>query len=414
MPRTPHETPQAPFREGPGLRFEITAEDGWARTGILHTTHGDLHTPAFFGVATRAALKGLDPAVARSAGLEAVICNSYHLSLQPGAEAVARAGGLHRFMGWPGVVATDSGGFQIFSLRFGQVADEIKGRRRLPAAPRGSPRAAPGDAVRLTEDGALFRSYLDGSARLFTPESNMALQRDLGADVLFCLDECTPLHVPREYTERATERNLRWARRCLDRHRELGMGERQGLFGIVHGGVYPDLRERSARAIGGMEFFGFGIGDCLGETKEDWYRVVDRVRPFLPADRPRHLLGVGEPDDLVEGVLRGIDSFDCAMPTRIARHGQALVFGRPRYRLHMGGARCRFDDAPIEEGCPCTACTRFSRAYLHHLTKAGEMLGMSLLAEHNVCFTARLLERARAAIAAGAFGDLRAEVLASQ
>lgn len=392
------------------MKFEITAEDGAARAGVLHTAHGDLRTPGFFGVATRAALKGVDPAAARRVGLEAVICNSYHLALQPGPQAVARAGGLHRFMRWPGVMATDSGGFQIFSLRFGQVADEIKGRRRLPPAAAGSP----GDAVRLTEEGAVFRSYLDGAMHLFTPESNMALQQALGADILFCLDECTPLHVPRAYTERATERNLRWAQRCLDRYRELGMEERQSLYGIVHGGVYPDLRERSARTIGRMGFPGFGIGDCLGETKQDWYRVVDQVRPFLPADRPRHLLGVGEPDDLVEGALRGIDSFDCAMPTRIARHGQALVFDRPRYRLHVGGAACRHDDAPIQEGCPCTACTRFSRAYLHHLTKARELLGVMLLAEHNLCFTTRLLDRIRTAIAAHALTDLRAEILSRQ
>ncbi len=384
-----------------------------ARAGILRTAHGDLHTPAFFGVATKAALKGVEPAAARAVGVEAVICNSYHLALQPGAAAVARAGGLHRFMGWPAVVATDSGGFQIFSLRFGQVADEIKGRRRLPARARGAG-LAPADAVRLSEEGARFRSYLDGSTHLFTPESNMELQQALGGDLLFCLDECTPLHVPRVYTERAMERNLRWARRCLDRHREIGASEHQGLFGIVHGGVYPDLRERSARAIGEMEFFGFGIGDCLGETKEDWYQVVDRVRPLLPPDRPRHLLGVGEPDDLVEGVLRGVDSFDCAMPTRIARHGQALVFGRPRYRLHVGGSACRYDEAPIEEGCPCSACSGFSRAYLNHLIKARELLGVTLLAEHNLCFTARLLERVRTAIASHALADLRSEVLASR
>lgn len=396
-------------------QFEITAEDGVARAGVLHTSHGDLRTPGFFGVATKAALKGVEPASAQAVGLQAVICNSYHLALQPGGEAVARAGGLHRFMRWPGVVATDSGGFQIFSLRFGQVADEIKGRRRLPspAAGRGSSGVAAADAVRLTEQGALFRSYLDGSTRLFTPESNMELQLALGADVLFCLDECTPLHVPRAYTERATERNLRWARRCLDRHLAIGAAERQGLFGIVHGGVYPDLREHAARAIGGMGFFGFGIGDCLGETKEDWYRVVDQVRRFLPADRPRHLLGVGEPDDLAEGALRGIDTFDCAMPTRIARHGQALVFGRPRYRLHLGGAACRNDEGPIEEGCPCTACTGFSRAYLHHLMKARELLGMTLLAEHNLCFTVRLLDRIRSAIAAHALSELRSEILAA-
>jgi queuine tRNA-ribosyltransferase len=392
------------------LTFEILATDGAARRGVIRTAHGDMETPGFFGVATRAALKGLDPRVAAAAGIQALICNGYHLAVQPGPETVAAAGGLHRFMGWDGVLATDSGGFQVFSLRHGQVADELKGRRRLPASEQ--PDEDPMEAVRLDEGGADFRSYLDGSRHRFTPENNMALQRALGADVLFCLDECTPFHVTAQYTRDATERNARWARRCLDAYHELGMADTQSLYGIVHGGVHPDLRRWSATEIAAMGFPGYGIGDCLGETKADWYGVVEQVCPLLPGDRPRHLLGVGEPDDLVEGALRGIDTFDCAMPTRIARHGQALQLGRPRFRLDLLSSARRGEDQPIEAGCPCSACARFGRAYLHHLLKAREMLGISLVAEHNLAFTARLLARVREAIGAGRLRELRAEVLA--
>ncbi len=387
--------------------FEIVARDGAARRGIIRTAHGELETPGFFAVATRAALKGLDPRTARAAGVQALICNGYHLAVQPGPEVVAATGGLHRFMAWDGVLATDSGGFQVFSLRHGQVADELKGRRRLPAGRDDDPM----EAVRVDEDGADFRSYLDGSRHRFTPESNMALQQALGADVQFCLDECTPFHVTERYTRAATERNLRWARRCLDAHHALGMHERQALYGIVHGGVYPDLRRWSAGEIAALGFPGFGIGDCLGECKSDWYAVVDLVCPLLPDERPRHLLGVGEPDDLVEGALRGIDTFDCAMPTRIARHGQALHLGRPRFRLDLLGGARRTEDTPIEDGCPCSACTRFGRAYLHHALKAKEMLGIALVAEHNLAFTTRLLARVREAISAGWLSQLRAEVL---
>jgi queuine tRNA-ribosyltransferase len=390
------------------FEFQVLATDGAARRGVIRTAHGELETPAFFAVATRAALKGVSPDAAWAAGVRSLICNAYHLTIQPGPELVEAAGGLHRFMGWPGVLATDSGGFQIFSLRHGQVADEVKGRRRLPPA-----EGDPVEAVRVDEDGADFRSYLDGSRHRFTPEGNMGLQRSLGADLLFCLDECTPFHVPLEYTRAATERNARWARRCLDAFEALGMDERQALFGIVHGGVYPELRRFSAGAMAALPFSGFGIGDCLGETKEDWYRLVDLVCPLLPPERPRHLLGVGEPDDLVEGALRGVDTFDCAMPTRIARHGQALVGGLPRFRLDLAKAERRGEDRPIEEGCPCTACARFGRAYLHHLIRAGEMLGISLAAEHNLAFTARLMVRIREAISAGRTAELRRELRAA-
>ena len=392
------------------LSFRVTAEDAAARRGVITTAHGELETPGFFAVATRGALKGLDPLAARRAGLQALIASAYHLHLQPGGAAVARAGGLHRLMGWEGVLATDSGGFQVFSLQHGHVADEVKGRRHLPPADADEP--AP--AVRVDEDGADFRSHLDGSRHRFTPESSMALQRELGADLLMCLDECTPFHVPPEYTRDATERNLRWARRCWDEFERLGMGERQSLYGIVHGGVYPELRRRSAATISDLPFAGLAIGDCLGQTKEDWYGVVELVTPLLPPDRPRHLLGVGEPDDLVEGALRGVDSFDCAMPTRIARHGNALHLGLPRHRLHLLDAGRAGEDGPLEEGCDCQTCARFSRAYLHHLFKAHELLAVSLTAEHNLRVTARLLEWVREAISAGELAELRREIVGAR
>jgi len=311
-------------------------------------------------------------------------------------------------MGWEGVLATDSGGFQIFSFRHGHVAEEIKGNRKRPA---GDEAGDPALAVTVDEQGADFRSYLDGGRHRFTPESSMALQRDLGADLLMVLDECTPFHATPDYTRRATERNVRWARRCSDEFERLGMGEGQSLYGINHGGVYPELRRLSAAAISALPFAGMAIGDCLGQTKPDWYRLVELVTPLLPPARPRHLLGVGEPDDLIEGALRGIDTFDCAMPTRIARHGAALVRGRPRFRLDLGRAAMARDDTPIDRGCDCHTCARFSRAYLWHLFKAHEMLAVSLTAEHNVRFTARLMEQIRSAISAGRLAELRREWL---
>ena len=340
--------------------------------------------------------------------MRALIVNAYHQHLQPGGAAVARQGGLHRLMGWDGVLATDSGGFQIFSFRHGHVAEEIKGNRRRPQS---NPDEDPLEAVVVDEQGAEFRSYLDGARHRFTPESNMELQRDLGADILMCLDECTPFHVPREYTRDAMERNLRWARRCWDEFERLGMTAGQSLYAINHGGVYPDLRQRSANAIADLPVAGFAIGDCLGQTKQDWYGIVDLVCPLLPAARPRHLLGVGEPDDLIEGALRGIDTFDCAMPTRIARHGAALNALEPRGRLDCTAPARAGEDGPLEEGCDCHTCARFSRSYLWHLHKAHEMLAVTLTAEHNLRHTARLMEEIRAAISAGRLAEFRAERL---
>jgi len=377
------------------LSFRITARDGAARRGVISTPHGEVDTPGFFAVATRGALKGLDPEPARATGVQALIVNAYHLHLQPGGESLARLGGLHGYLGWPGALATDSGGFQAFSFRHGQVADEIKGRRRTAKDEESA------EAVKVDDDGVEFRSYLDGARQRFTPESSMALQRDLGADLLMALDECTPFHVPAKYTEQATDRNARWAARCRTEFERLGMAAGQALYGIVHGGVYPELRRRSALAVTGIGFDGYAIGDCLGQTKSDWYGIVDQVTPLLPEDRPRHLLGVGEPDDLVEGALRGVDTFDCAMPTRVARHGHALHPGLPRFRLDLTAAAMRDDPRPPLEGCDCRTCARFTRAYLWHLFHAHEMLAISLTVEHNLRYTARLLERVREAISSG-------------
>ena len=389
------------------LTFKIMAGDGRARRGIISTPHGELETPGFFAVATRGALKGLDADAAGRAGVQAVIANAYHLHLQPGGDAVARQGGLHRYMGWNGVIATDSGGFQIFSFKHGHVAEEIKGRRQRPVVDD----ELLVDAVRVDEEGADFRSYLDGARQRFTPESNMLLQKKLGADILMCLDECTPFHVPAEYTRNATERNVRWARRCYEAFESLGMGSAQTLYGINHGGVHPELRRLSAAAIAGLPFGGMAIGDCLGQSKQDWYRVVEHVVPLLPEARPRHLLGVGEPDDLIEGALRGIDTFDCAMPTRIARHAHVLHRGLPRFRLDLTSAGMLDQDGPIEEGCDCHTCRRYSRAYLCHLFKAHEMLAVALAAEHNLRFTSRLLAAIREAISDGRLAELRREWL---
>jgi len=391
------------------LNFRVTTTDGPARRGVITTPHGELETPGFFAVATRGALKGLDPEAARRAGVGALIVNAYHLQLQPGGGAVNRAGGLHKFMGWDGVLATDSGGFQIFSFQHGHVADEVKGRRH--SAPPDESLLV--EAVKVDEDGADFRSYLDGSRHRFTPESSMGLQQQLGADLLMCLDECTPFHVSPAYTQAATERNIRWARRCLEEFQRLEMGAGQSLYGITHGGVHPELRRLSAAAISELPFDGMAIGDCLGQTKQDWYQLVDLVVPLLPEERPRHLLGVGEPDDLVEGALRGVDTFDCAMPTRIARHGHALHRGRPRFRVDLTQAIMAGDDGPLEAGCDCHTCLRHSRAYLWHLFKAHELLAIALTAEHNLRFTARLLEEVRAAIDAGRLRELRSELLSA-
>ena len=377
--------------------LNITARDpgSRARAGVLHTAHGDIRTPHFVPLATKATVKGLLPAEVAALGYDIVLGNTYHLFLDPGHELIAGLGGLHDFMGWHGPIVTDSGGFQVFSMGYGTVADEIKSR-----APSGPDRA--GKVLEIAESGVRFRSYLDGSEKVLAPETSMGIQAALGSDLALVFDECTPFHADRDYTARSTERTHRWLRRCLDWHAEHGP-DGQLVYGIVQGGVYEDLRAESAQAVAESEVAGIAIGGSLGADKAEMYQVVDWTTAQLPEDRPRHLLGIGEIDDLIRGVELGIDTFDCAMPTRLGRHGMALIPDpERRWRVDLTAARFRQSDEPLMEGCPCPACALgLSRGYYRYLAKARELTGMRLLTLHNLAFVARLMARLRDAIPAG-------------
>jgi len=377
-----------------------------ARTGRLATAHGVVRTPAFVAVATRASVKAVEPAALRPLGLQAVIANTYHLHLRPGEEAIARLGGLHGFSGWDGPTMTDSGGFQVFSLGAGKEHGVGKVASIFPGADPDERRAQSGghgSLVRLREDGAAFRSIIDGSLRQFTPESVITIQRMLGADIILPLDECTsPLH-DRAYTAAAMERTHRWARRALAAFRLLD-GEpgvpnpRQALYGIVQGGAYEALRIRSAAEISAIGFDGYAIGGSLGRSKDDMRCVLEWTVPRLPDDRPRHLLGIGEIEDLFAAVERGIDTFDCAAPTRCARNGTVFVRGGERHRINLRNARFRTDDRPIDPDCDCPTCRDHSRAYLRHLLTARELSFYRLATIHNLRFIIRLMAEIRAAI----------------
>lgn len=399
------------------LTFTIEATDGAARAGTLHTPHGDIPTPAFAAVGTRAAVKALAPDDLRAAGVDVVLANTYHLYLRPGAETVARLGGLARFMSWHGPTMTDSGGFQVFSLGFGlehgvgkiasMFPDEGDAPGRLPPARPRNERL-----TRVDDDGVTFVSHLDGSRHRFTPEISIRVQESLGADILLAFDECTsPLH-DHAYTREALGRTHRWAVRCLEAH-----GTDQALYGIVQGGAYPDLREESARFIGGLPFDGFAVGGSLGRSKADMHRVLDWTLPLLPEERPRHLLGIGDVEDLFEGVARGIDTFDCVGPTRLARNGALLLRPaagggpRNRFRLNIRNAAHARHDGPVDPGCRCYTCRTFSRAYLRHLFRAGELLAFRLATLHNLTVMTDLMRDIRAAVRAGALEALRREWL---
>lgn len=390
-------------RDPARLSFEITARDGAARAGVLRTAHGEVRTPAFVPLATRGSVKGLLPDEVSALGYEIVLGNTYHLMLAPGAERIAELGGLHAFMGWERAIITDSGGFQVFSLAHGSVSDEVKGRRGRAGSA--------GGVLEIAEEGVRFRSYLDGSEQFLSPERSMEVQALLGSDVALAFDECTPYSVDRDYTAASTARTHRWLDRCLEWHSGHGP-RRQAVFGIVQGGVHEDLRHASAETIAGAEVDGIAIGGSLGRDKDEMRRVLSMALARLPAEAPRHLLGIGEPDDLVEGIARGVDSFDCAVPTRLGRHGMALA-PRPkgRFRLDLRHRREADEQGPIVPGCPCVACARFSRGYVHHLSRAEELTGVRLITLHNLTYTEELLRGARAAIAAGELGAFRAAIL---
>jgi queuine tRNA-ribosyltransferase len=386
------------------LRFEISARDGAARCGTIHTAHGPIETPAFIPLATKGTVRGLESAEVAGLGYELILGNTYHLFVSPGPERIAAAGGLHDFMSWERALITDSGGFQVFSLAHGGVANEVKGSGRSAGEPR--------SRVEIGEEGAHFRSPRDGSELFISPEVSMSVQAALGSDIALVFDECTPFHADREYTARSTERTHRWLDRCLAWHEREGP-ERQAVFGIVQGGTHEDLRRESAQVVGEAALDGLAIGGTLGRDKEEMAAVLAFTAPLLPVEAPKHLLGIGEVDDLLGGVALGLDVFDCAVPTRLARHGVALApSAETRWRLDLRKGRWVGDRSPLVEGCPCPACTRHDRDYLSYLSRAEELTAVRLIVLHNLVYMRELTQHARAAIREGRFDAYRAAVLA--
>ena len=373
--------------------FEISARDGGARAGVLHTPHGEVRTPAFVPLASTATVKSLHASEVAALGCEIVLGNTFHLFIQPGPELIRELGGLHEFMGWRGAIVTDSGGYQVFSMGHGSVAEEIKRRRDRRESM----------VVAIEEEGVRFRSYLDGRERFMGPETSMEVQAALGSDIALAFDECTPFHVERDYTRASMERTHRWLDRCVD---WCGQNAPDGqlLYGIVQGGVYEDLRAESAAYIAEAGVQGIAIGGSLGREKGEMRQVVEWSLRGLPEEQPRHLLGIGDVDDLIHAVGVGIDSFDCATPTRLARHGTALVRDpSARWRLDLGKSIHRTSREPIDERCPCPACSEHTRAYLHYLIRANELTAKRLLTLHNLTFMQRLMEGMRSAVEAGRF-----------
>lgn len=357
--------------------MEILKEDTRtkARLGKLHTPHGVIDTPVFMPVGTQATVKTLTPEEIKETGARMILSNTYHLFLRPGHELIRAAGGLHRFMNWDGALLTDSGGFQVFSL---------------------------GDLRKIREEGVEFRSHIDGSRQFLSPELATQVQMALGSDIVMAFDECAPYPCPRPYVKDSLERTTRWLKRCRE---TLPETESQALFGIVQGGMYEELRRQSAAEIIELDLPGYAIGGLsVGEPKAMMYEVLDYTVPLLPGEKPRYLMGVGSPDALIEGVMRGVDMFDCVLPTRIARNGTAIT----RYgKLVVRNAECARDFEPLDPTCDCYACRNYSRAYIRHLLKADEILGLRLMTVHNLRFLQNLMGEIRAAIRAGCLPEYR-------
>jgi len=354
------------------FRFELLASDGLARTGVIHTPRGAIRTPAFMPVGTAATVKAMLPQSVRETGADILLGNTYHLMLRPGAERIQRLGGLHRFMDWPRPILTDSGGFQVMSL----------------------------SALRkIGEEGVRFQSHIDGHEEFLSPERAMEIQRQLGSDIQMVFDECPALPATHRDIEKSMALSMRWARRSRATFDSQPDEERLGraCFGIVQGGTFVDLRRQSAEALKDIGFEGYAVGGlAVGEPQNAMFETLEATVPHLPADRPRYLMGVGKPDDIVGAVLRGIDMFDCVLPTRSGRNGQAFT---SEGALNLKNARFAEDRAPLDSGCPCPACRQFSRAYLHHAVKSGEIIAAMLLTWHNLTHYQRLMESLRQAIA---------------
>jgi queuine tRNA-ribosyltransferase len=360
------------------LTFTISATDGAARTGIIAMARGDIRTPAFMPVGTAATVKAMKPQDVRASGADIILGNTYHLMLRPGAERIARLGGLHAFMGWERPILTDSGGYQVMSLS---------------------------ELTKVTEEGVAFASHLDGSRHMLSPERSIEVQNLLGSDIAMAFDQLLPADSSRDQQTAAMERSMRWAERSKAAFSGPG-----ALFGIQQGGLDEELRSRSAQALTAIGFDGYAIGGlAVGEGQEAMCRVLDFAAPMLPTDKPRYLMGVGKPDDLVESVLRGVDIFDCVLPTRSGRTGQAFTADGP---INIRNARFGEDQEPLEPGCPCPTCTHFERAYVHHLVRSGEILGAMLMTEHNLWFYQRLMQAMRDAIAGARLREFADEFLA--
>jgi len=365
--------------------FKVTAKDKSARTGVLKTTHGEFKTPAFMPCGTLASVKSLTPQDVREAGGEIVLANAYHLYLRPGTAVIKKAGGLHKFMGWRGPILTDSGGFQVFSL--GNKKQETRNMKQ-------------GGLVKVTDKGVEFRSHIDGSKHFFTPEAVMQIQAALGSDIIMPLDECAPGDADYASAKRAMFRTHNWLLRSLALSSKL-----QALFGIIQGVIYDDLRTESTKFIASQDVSGVAIGGLsVGEKREDMYHILEVIHPHLPEAKPRHLLGVGEPLDILESVERGIDMFDCVIPTRLARHGAALT---AKGRINLLNKTFKSIQKPIEENCQCYACRNFSLSYVSHLLRENEILGIRLLTIHNLHFMFNFMAQIRAAISTQKFGQFK-------
>lgn len=364
------------------VRYELikTCRQTGARLGRLHTPHGTIDTPVFMPVGTLATVKTMSPEELKQIGAQIILSNTYHLFLRPGHDIVAEAGGLHAFMNWDRAILTDSGGFQVFSL------SKLR---------------------RISEEGVAFRSHISGEPLFIGPEKSMEIQHALGADIVMTFDECPPYPAERDYVKASLERTTRWAERCLNAHQRSG---EQALFGIVQGGMYGDLREQSARELTQFDFPGYAVGGLsVGEPKELMYDMLEVTTPLLPADKPRYLMGVGSPDALVEGVLRGIDMFDCVLPTRIARNGTTMT---STGRLVIRNAKFARDFGSLDPACDCYTCCNYSRAYIRHLMKADEIFGMRLTTTHNLYFLLQLMKNVRQAIVDDRLQDFRDEFFA--
>ena len=383
------------------------------RTGTITTPHGEIRTPAFIAVGTKATVKSVLPESMAELGAQALLANAYHLYLQPGADILDEAGGLGAFMNWSGPTFTDSGGFQVMSL--GSGFKKVIDMKTVSAANAALPddAVAPGKErlAHIDDDGVWFKSHLNGDRHRFSPEISMQVQHQIGADIMFAFDELTTLQNSRGYQEESLERTRLWALRCLDEHFRL-TSEREGkayqaLFGVIQGAQYEDLRRKACRDLGAMNFDGYGIGGAL--EKENLGTIVRWCNEELPENKPRHLLGISEPDDIFTAIENGADTFDCVSPTRVARNS---AFYHPTGRYNLSGAKYKRDFGPLQEGCDCYACLNYSRAYIHHLFKAKEMLSATLISIHNERFVVKMVDDARLAIEAGTFFEFKAETLA--